>query len=114
MAKKQINEHGIEHITRGRDNVFVDLGFGTDEASILLSETDTAIRQKLELRKDLAQVVVGWMDEKKLKQEQAAEILKISRPRVSDIRRQKISKFSIDSLIDLVGRTGKKVHLHVA
>lgn len=114
MTRNRKSEHGVEHITRGSGNVFEDLGFSAAESAALLSETDAAIRQKLSLRLDLAQVVNNWMDEEKLKQEDAAVILKISRPRVSDLRRQKITKFSVDSLIDIVGRTGKKVHLEIA
>jgi len=56
---------------------------------------------------------VSWIDAHNLKQAQAAEILGITRPRVSDVVNQKTPKFTVDSLVDMVLRTGKHVQLSV-
>jgi len=45
---------------------------------------------------------------------EAANVLGISQSRVSDLIRGKVEKFSIDTLITLTTRTGKKVSLAVA
>lgn len=54
-----------------------------------------------------------WIDKKKLKQADAAQILGVTRPRVSDVINKKSVKFSIDSLIDMLPRTGRHVHVSV-
>jgi predicted XRE-type DNA-binding protein len=61
----------------------------------------------------LADAVAVWIEKNHLKQAQAAEILRISRPRVSDLVRNQVGKFSVDTLMDLVFRTGKSVTVHV-
>ena len=45
-----------------------------------------------------------WIVENHLKQADAAEILKISRPRVSDVVNKKVCKFTIDALVDMLSR----------
>ena len=57
--------------------------------------------------------IVSWIDAHNLKQAQAAEILGITRPRVSDVVNQKTPKFTVDSLVGMVFRTGKHVQLPV-
>ena len=114
MKKNAGDNHGVRHITKGSGNVFADLGFDDQAATQLLKETDAAILQRQAIRESLAGALVGWIDEENLKQADAAAILKISRPRVSDIYRKKVEKFSVDTLLDLVGRAGKKVRLEVA
>lgn len=57
--------------------------------------------------------LAGWIDEKKLKQADAAKILGVTRPRVSDVINKKSIKFTIDALVDMLARTGKHVQLSV-
>jgi predicted XRE-type DNA-binding protein len=57
--------------------------------------------------------IVYWIDAHNLKQAEVAEILGITRPRVSDVVNQKTPKFTVDSLVDMVLRTGKRVQLLV-
>ena len=54
-----------------------------------------------------------WIEEKDLKQADAAQILGVTRPRVSDVINKKSIKFTIDSLVDMLARTGKHVQLSV-
>jgi len=42
-----------------------------------------------------------------LKQAEAAEILMVSRPRVSDVVNKKTAKFTIDTLVEMLSRVGK-------
>jgi len=46
-----------------------------------------------------------------LKQAQAAKLLGISQPRVSDLLRGRVDLFSADALIDMLARLGIKVRL---
>jgi predicted XRE-type DNA-binding protein len=47
-------------------------------------------------------------------QDELSRVLKISRPRVSDLARRQLAKFSIDTLVDLLLRAGKHVEIRVA
>jgi predicted XRE-type DNA-binding protein len=109
MSTKKI----ITHRTPADGNIFADLGFSPDEAARLLAEADQAIDEKRALKQVLMTEIVGWINTQNLKQAQAAEILGISRPRVSDVVNQKTPKFTVDSLVDMVLRTGKHVQLSV-
>jgi predicted XRE-type DNA-binding protein len=53
--------------------------------------------------------IAGWIKQKNLKQAEAADILGITRPRVSDIINKKSIKFTIDALVDMLARTGKQI-----
>lgn len=101
------------HITPVGGNIFADLGFEPDEAARLLAETDAVISEKLAIKDSLMTELAGWIEAKKLKQAEAAEILGVTRPRVSDVINKKAIKFTIDALVDMLARTGKHVQLSV-
>ncbi len=92
----------ITHITGADDNIFSDLGFEPEEAV------------KLKIKSQLMAEISEWIKGQHLKQEDAAKILGVSRPRVSDVMTGKIGKFTIDTLVDLLERTGKHVTVNVA
>ncbi|MCB9383091.1 MAG: XRE family transcriptional regulator [Bryobacterales bacterium] len=87
-------------VTQGGD-VFEDLGFAPAEARNLRlrSELMTALRKLIEKR--------GWT------QAEAAEQLKVSQPRVSDLTRGKISRFSLDGLVNMLTDAGMDVDVKV-
>lgn len=68
-----------------------------------ISETEIARRTQL------AQTLSAKIDEQKLTQTKAAEILGISQSRVSNIKSTKIELFSTESLIDMIEKLGSKV-----
>ena len=85
--------------TRGTGNVFADLGFGPDEADNLL------LRAQLMSRiRDAA---------KGLTQREAAMAFNVSQPRLNDVLRGKIDKFSLDALVNMLGHAGMRVELKV-
>src|SRR5262245_43302893 len=86
-------------VTRSSGNVFRDLGFPPDKAEHFLVRADLMIRLEKEL------------GSRGLKQAQAAEILGITQPRVSDLLRGHVELFSADALIDMLARLGMKVRL---
>ena len=88
-------------ITPSTGNVFRDLGFGRDEAEHLLVRADLMIQvQKL-------------IASRRLRQSEAAKVLGVALPRVSDLLRGRIDLFSTDALIDLLARLGARVRLTV-
>jgi len=86
-------------VARSSGNVFRDLGFSAGEAEHLLVRADLMIKvQKL-------------IESKHLTQAELAKILRITQPRVSDLRRGRIDLFSTDALIDILARLGIRVQL---
>ncbi len=101
------------HKTPIGGNVFADLGFDAKEAALLKAESNRVISEKLAIKESLMSELAVWMNEKHLKQSDAAQILGVTRPRVSDVVNKKTVKFTIDALVDMLARTGKHVHLSV-
>ena len=108
-----MNTKRITHRTPADGNIFADLGFEPDEAARLLADADKAIMEKLAIKESLMTEIACWIDARNLKQAEAAQILGVTRPRVSDVVNKKSIKFTIDSLIDMIARTGKHVELSV-
>ncbi len=101
------------HITPIGGNVFADLGFEPKEAAALKAESQRIISEKLAIKDTLMTELAGWIEVKNLKQAEAAEILGVTRPRVSDVVNKKAVKFTIDALVDMLAKTGKHIQLSV-
>lgn len=103
----------IRHVTQPGDNLFLELGFDSVEAARLHSESQQLINETKEIKEQLMEELTQWIVDNHLKQSEAAEIFKISRPRVSDLMNKKVSKFTIDTLVNMLSRIGKPVRLAV-
>lgn len=57
--------------------------------------------------------IESYIKDNGLTQEQAAKIMGVGRPRISDVVRGKIDKFTIDALIDMLTRAGHHVNIIV-
>jgi predicted XRE-type DNA-binding protein len=57
--------------------------------------------------------IAQWMKRASVTQAVAAEVLHVTRPRVSDVVNHKVDKFTIDALVSMLGRIGKQVRLAV-
>ena len=104
----------IEHITEADDNLYADLGFAPEEAARFQAESDARIAARQAIKAEMMAQVDAWIKREKITQMQAAQILQVSRPRVTDIVNRKVEKFSIDTLVDLLGRVGMKVQFTIA
>ena len=89
-------------ITASVGNVFLDLGFAPGEAAVMALRADLMARLRLLVQTE------QWT------QAQAAERFGIAQSRVSDLVRGKWDKFSLDMLITLAARAGRKVELAMA
>src|SRR5215213_9516605 len=88
-------------VTPSTGNVFRDLGFSKEESVHLLVRADLLIQvQKIITSKGLTQA-------------EAARVLRVTQPRVSDLLRGRIDLFSTDTLIDMLARLGVGVKLIV-
>lgn len=89
------------------------LGWRPKEAKRLQAASREQVNDSLRLKKQLMIELADCIDEHHLRQAEAAEILMVSRPRVSDVVNQKTSKFTIDTLLEMLSRIGKPVKLAV-
>ena len=88
-------------VVRGSGNVFRDLGFSKEEAENFKIRTNLMIR--------LSKVI----ETRRLTQAQAASLFGVTQPRVSDLVRGKIDRFSIDTLVAMLGHAGVRVQVVV-
>lgn len=102
------------HVTPAGGNVFADLGFDPKEAAALNARSQQIISEKLAIKEGLMTELANWIEVENLRQADAAEILGVTRPRVSDVVNKKSIKFTIDALVDMLARTGKHVQLSVS
>jgi predicted XRE-type DNA-binding protein len=84
-------------LRRSSGNVFRDLGFADEEA------------ENLRIRAALMARLSATLEQRELTQSEAARMLGISQPRVSDLVRGRIDRFSIDALVNLLARAGLQV-----
>ena len=87
----------IRHVTKPGTNLFMELGFTPDEAKRLQAASRKKINDTRLLKQQLMEELSGWIAEHRLKQSEAAGILMVSRPRVSDVVNKKVAKFTIDN-----------------
>ena len=88
-------------IRRSSGNVFRDLGFAREEA------------ENLKIRGDLMIRLSKLIETRGLTQAQAASLFAVSQPRISDLVRGKIERFSIDTLVAMLGQAGVRVQITV-
>jgi predicted XRE-type DNA-binding protein len=84
---------------RGSGNVFSDVGFAPAEAHSL------AVRAELASR--IRQVAKG------ITQAEAARRFGVTQPRINDLLRGKIDKFSLDALVNMLGKAVMRVEVVV-
>ena len=94
MAKKRTE------IDAGTGNVFADLGY--------------ADAKERTLKVKLALEVNRVLKERKLAQAQAAELLGIVQPHVSDLVRYRLNRFSVERLMEFLTQLGKDVEIRIA
>ncbi len=81
-------------VTASSGNVFLDIGFPRGEAEHLL------------VRSHLMMAIEQLIKARGLTQTRAARLFGVTQPRVSDLVRGRIELFSIDSLVEMLGRAG--------
>lgn len=94
--EKKINELEYEI---GSDNVFADLNLPNPEELLKKSE--------------LVFKINNLIKEKKLNQIEAANLLDVDQPKISDLKRGKLSRFSLERLIRFLDKLDHDVYLDV-
>lgn len=103
----------IRHVTKPGANLFLELGFPPEEARRLQVASKKQINDTRQLKEQLMGELASWIEQHHLKQAEAAEILMVSRPRVSDVVNRKTARFTIDALVEMLSRIGKPVRLAI-
>lgn len=101
VRKVTDREHGARHVTPAGRSVFYDL-FPPEKAA------------EMEMR---AQLLIGleqWLERGRMAQAEAAKVLGVTQARVSDLKRGKIDRFSMDLLVRLAARAGLNPKLKLA
>ena len=104
----------IRHVTKPGANLFLELGFPPEEAKRLFDASQKQINDTRRLKEQLMAELSTWIEENHLKQADAAQILMVSRPRVSDVVNRKVGKFTIDTLVGMLSRVGKSVRVAIS
>ncbi len=95
MAKKAKDEE----VVVGSGNVFEDFGYPHPEVARAKADLALQIRKIIEKRK--------------LTQAQAAKLMGIDQPKVSDVIRGRLAKYSLDRLMRFIVALGKDVAIQV-
>lgn len=83
-------------------NIYEDLGFPPGEA------------RNLKIRSMLMLTAGRFIEERGLTQVEAAQLMGVSQPRISDLVRGRIRQFTIDSLINMLTNAGVRVEVRAA
>ena len=67
------------------------------------------LRARAELMRQIAAIILakGW------KQVEAAEHAGVTQPRINDLLRGRVSRFSLDALVNIATALGRRVHLEI-
>lgn len=85
----------------GTKNIFADLGFAPAEA------------RNLRMRSELMMALRKFVEKEGLTQAHAALRLQVRQPRISDLMRGKINRFSLDTLVAMSTMAGMEVDLRI-
>jgi predicted XRE-type DNA-binding protein len=88
-------------VHKGSGCVFRDLGFSPVEAA------------NLRMRAAMMNALIAHIEMKRLTQVEAARLLGVTQPRISDLMRGRIHLFSIDRLVNLLAAAGLRVDVRV-
>ena len=88
-------------ITRGSSNVFRDVGFASGEAHNLLPRSELMTR------------IEQFVKRGGLTQKDSALALGVTQPRLNDLLKGRIDKFSLDALVNMLGHAKLRVEIRV-
>lgn len=88
------------HVTPSGGSVFTDLGFSPKQAENL--------RIRSLLMSELRDLIAG------LTQVNAAQLLGVSQPRISDLKRGKVGLFTIEALVNMLASAGAELRISVS
>ena|SRR6266496_4970907 len=98
LRKSEVNDMSDKiKFTKSSGNVFADMGFKNSKERLVKAELALKINQLIE--------------ERKLKQIEAAKILGINQPKISAISNGRLNDFSIERLIEFLNKLDQDVEI---
>jgi predicted XRE-type DNA-binding protein len=76
-------------------------------------EDTPAEAENMRLRSALMMALKGYIEQSGLSQSQTAELFGVTQPRVSDLARGKIDRFSLDALVNMAAAAGLHVEMQL-
>jgi len=76
-------------------------------------EDDPGIRENLKLRSELMYALTRHIRREKWTQAEAAKLLGVTQPRISNLMRGKINAFGLDMLVQMAAAAGLRVSMKV-
>ncbi|MBL8537882.1 MAG: XRE family transcriptional regulator [Hyphomonadaceae bacterium] len=70
--------------------------------------------ENMKLRAKLMRAIIDYLEREGLSQAQAAKLLGVTQPRISDLVRGKADLFSVDTLVNMLSAAGLRVDLKIA
>lgn len=67
----------------------------------------------LRVRSELMDKITALIESNNWTQAEAAQHCSVTQPRISDLLRGRISRFSLDALVNLASKLGKRVHVEL-
>lgn len=95
-----MNERDDTSVTYGSGNVFADMGLANPE--------------ELLLKAKLAHLINKAIEEKSWTQKEAAKVLGITQPKVSDLGRGRLINFSVERLLTFLAQLDHRVAITVS
>jgi predicted XRE-type DNA-binding protein len=77
-------------------------------------EDTPAQAENMKLRSALMMALKDRIAKTELSQSEAAKMLGVTQPRISDLKRGKIELFSLDTLVNMIGAAGLHVEMRVS
>jgi predicted XRE-type DNA-binding protein len=78
------------------------------------SEDTPAQAENMKLRSALMMALKDHIAQKGLSQSEAARLLGVTQPRISDLVRGKIDLFGLDTLVNMIGAAGLHVEMRIS
>ena len=76
-------------------------------------EDTPAQASNMKLRSDMMIVLTNHIERTGMTQAQAAKLFGVTQPRISDLKRGKVSLFSLDMLVNMLAAAGIRVRIEV-
>lgn len=70
--------------------------------------------ESMKARNELASAIIARIREKGLAQSEAAKVCKVTQPRINDLVRGRLNRFSLDALVDMASCLGIRVRIDAA
>jgi predicted XRE-type DNA-binding protein len=77
-------------------------------------EDTPAQAENMKLRSALMMALKDHIARAELSQSEAANLLGVTQPRISDLKRGKIELFSLDTLVNMIGTAGMRVEMRIS